>query len=144
MPKGAYSHAHVQPILSLTHHLIHRSLTSFFSTLTQGFEGFLGSKNAQARNKSRTFTVQDRAFSLSSYTSPAVSYFFKAFSRPPVFRHVTHFYHHHHHCLQTREMQQESERYAAEAVYGGRGKGVAAYGGVKGVGNSTVPSKRGF
>jgi hypothetical protein len=39
----------------------------------QGFDGFLTSKNAQAKNKNRIFRLQDRAFSLSSYTSPAVS-----------------------------------------------------------------------
>jgi hypothetical protein len=41
------------------------------NTIMQGFEGFLTSKSASARNKNRVFRVEDRAFSLSSYTSPA-------------------------------------------------------------------------
>eukprot|EP00887_Chlorella_sp_A99_P003657 scaffold7.g3657.t1 len=36
-----------------------------------GFEGFLTSKSAQAKNKNRVFKLDDRAFSLSSVTSPA-------------------------------------------------------------------------
>ena len=43
-------------------------------TRTQGFEGFLTSKNASAKNKVRLpFETEQRAFSLSSITSPAVS-----------------------------------------------------------------------
>ena len=38
----------------------------------QGFEGFLTSKNAMAKNKNKVFKLEDRAFSLSSVTSPAV------------------------------------------------------------------------
>ena len=37
----------------------------------QGFEGFLTSKSAAGRNKMRNFQIEDRGFSLSSYTSPA-------------------------------------------------------------------------
>lgn len=40
-----------------------------FGTVTKGFEGFLTSKNAQVRNKGRTFRVDERVFSLSSATS---------------------------------------------------------------------------
>lgn len=42
----------------------------------QGFEGFLTSKNAAAKNKNRVFRLEDRAISLSSTTSPAVCSFF--------------------------------------------------------------------
>lgn len=38
----------------------------------QGFEGFLTSKNAAAKNKNKIFRLEDRAMSLSSTTSPAV------------------------------------------------------------------------
>lgn len=38
----------------------------------QGFDGFLTSKNAMAKNKNRVFKLDDRLFSLSSVTSPAV------------------------------------------------------------------------
>ena len=37
----------------------------------QGFEGFLTSKSAASKNKNRVFKLDDRAFSLSSTTSPA-------------------------------------------------------------------------
>ena len=37
----------------------------------QGFEGFLSSKDA-LRKRARNFKLEDRAFSLSSVTSPAV------------------------------------------------------------------------
>lgn len=43
------------------------------SHVMQGFEGFLTSKNAMAKNKNKVFKLEDRAFSLSSVTSPAVS-----------------------------------------------------------------------
>lgn len=43
-----------------------------FGTVTKGFEGFLTSKNAQVRNKGRTFRVDERVFSLSSATSQGV------------------------------------------------------------------------
>ena len=46
-----------------------------FGTVLKGFDGFLVGKNAQARNRNRVFKVDDRLFSLSSYTSPAVSIF---------------------------------------------------------------------
>ena len=39
--------------------------------LLQGFEGFLSSKDV-IRKRQRTYKVHDRAFSLSSVTSPAV------------------------------------------------------------------------
>ena len=39
--------------------------------LLQGFEGFLSSKDV-IRKRQRTYKVNDRAFSLSSVTSPAV------------------------------------------------------------------------
>jgi len=42
-----------------------------FGTVTKGFEGFLTSKNAQLKNKGRTFRVDERLFSLSSSTSQA-------------------------------------------------------------------------
>lgn len=42
-----------------------------FGTVLKGFEGFLTSKSAQAKNKNRVFKLDDRAFSLSSVTSPA-------------------------------------------------------------------------
>jgi Histone acetyltransferase subunit NuA4 len=91
----------------------HLFLLLFYSL--QGFEGFLVSKNAQARNKNRTFRLEDRAFSLSSYTSQA-----------------------------ERDQQAQRDQYAAEQAYGGRGKGGGgAYGGVKGVAG-VIPSKRGY
>lgn len=89
--------------------------SSLISIILQGFEGFLVSKNAQARNKNRTFRLEDRAFSLSSFTSEA-----------------------------EREQDRQRNMYAAEQAYGGRGKGNApVYGGVKGV-SGVVPSKRGY
>ena len=42
-----------------------------FGTVTKGFEGFLTSKNAQIKNKGRTFRVDERLFSLSSAQSQA-------------------------------------------------------------------------
>lgn len=39
---------------------------------TQGFNEFLTSKSAQAKNKNRQFRLEDRVFSLSSITSPGV------------------------------------------------------------------------
>jgi len=73
------------------------------------------SKNAQARNKNRTFRLQDRAFSLSSYTSEA-----------------------------KREEEEQHEKYAAVQAYGGRGKGGGGvYGGVKGT-TGIVLGKRGY
>lgn len=42
-----------------------------FGTVTKGFEGFLTSKNAQVKNKGRTFKVDERLFSLSSGSSQA-------------------------------------------------------------------------
>ncbi|KAL6785499.1 hypothetical protein F751_5422 [Auxenochlorella protothecoides] len=42
-----------------------------FGTVLKGFEGFLTSKNAAAKNKNRVFRLEDRAISLSSTTSPA-------------------------------------------------------------------------
>lgn len=74
------------------------------------------SKNAQARNKNRTFRLEDRAFSLSSFTSEA-----------------------------EREQQRQQNQFAAEQAYGGRGKGGGGgvYGGVKGVAG-VIPSKRGY
>ena len=38
----------------------------------QGFNEFLTSKSAQAKNKNRQFRMEDRVFSLSSITSPGV------------------------------------------------------------------------
>ena len=66
-----------------------------FGNALKGFDGYLTSKSAAARNKNRVFRLQDRGFSLSSYTSPA-----------------------------TRELQDERSQFAAEAAYGGgRGGG---------------------
>ncbi|KAK2079569.1 hypothetical protein QBZ16_001964 [Prototheca wickerhamii] len=42
-----------------------------FGTVLKGFEGFLTSKNAAAKNKNKIFRLEDRAMSLSSTTSPA-------------------------------------------------------------------------
>lgn len=76
-----------------------------FGTVLKGFEGFLTSKNAMAKNKNKVFKLEDRAFSLSSVTSPA-----------------------------THELQAEREAAVQEAAaFGGRGKGafnVKSYGGL--------------
>jgi hypothetical protein len=61
-----------------------------FGNALKGYDGYLTSKSAAARNKNRVFRLQDRGFSLSSYTSPA-----------------------------TRELQDERSQFAAEAAYGG-------------------------
>ena len=40
-----------------------------FGSVLKGFEGFRTSKNAQIKNKGRTFRLEDRLFSLSSMSS---------------------------------------------------------------------------
>lgn len=41
-----------------------------FGNVVKGFNEFLTSKSAQAKNKNRQFRLEDRVFSLSSITSP--------------------------------------------------------------------------
>ncbi|PSC73071.1 chromatin modification-related MEAF6 isoform B [Micractinium conductrix] len=41
-----------------------------FGNVVKGFNEFLTSKSAQAKNKNRQFRLEDRLFSLSSITSP--------------------------------------------------------------------------
>lgn len=71
-----------------------------FGTVLKGFEGFLTSKNAMAKNKNRVFKLDDRLFSLSSVTSPA-----------------------------SQEMQAEREQAALEVSAFGRGGGKVPFGG---------------
>ena len=46
-----------------------QSESTAFGTVLKGLEGFLTSKNAQIKNKGRTFRIEDRMFSLSSLSS---------------------------------------------------------------------------
>jgi len=46
-----------------------QSESTAFGTVLKGLEGFLTSKNAQIKNKGRTFRIDDRLFSLSSIQS---------------------------------------------------------------------------
>jgi chromatin modification-related protein EAF6 len=46
-----------------------QSESTAFGTVLKGLEGFLTSKNAQIKNKGRTFRLDDRLFSLSSMSS---------------------------------------------------------------------------
>ena len=55
-----------------SHQAPHPSLALLPFASAQGFNEFLTSKSAQAKNKNRQFRLEDRVFSLSSITSPGV------------------------------------------------------------------------
>jgi hypothetical protein len=74
-----------------------------FGSVLKGLEGFLTSKNAQNRNKVRTFKLEDRLFSLSSVQSQS-----------------------------SREMQAQQDLEQAAQLEGRRARTASLYGGAKG------------